>query len=498
MADFAEYERFDAIGLSQLVRERRVSASELLEAAIRRAEAVNPRLNGLVAKHYDAARRDAASGLPDGPFHGVPFLAKDLGPPLAGVPMTMGSRYFRGYVPQADHPFFQRVKAAGLNIFGKTNTPEFGLMPYTEPALFGACRNPWDTERTPGGSSGGSAALVAAGVVPMAHANDMGGSIRIPASCVGLFGMKPTRGRMPTAGGTVGDANVDLCISRSVRDSALMLDCVAQERGAMYQAPPARGSFLAHAQREPGRLRVAVVRGPMLGHGIDAEARAAVDAAAALCASLGHDVTEDEPQGIDYPAMSYALLMLFASGIGWHLGAGNPLAGTPLRKGDIEPATLAMLTIARVLSADELTTAVSNQRLLAAAFDAFMERYDVLLMPTLAAPPIRIGELALTPSERMQIAVLTTLRSKALIRKAARDIAARMFDWLPYTPIFNLTGQPAMSLPLHTSAEGLPVGVQFAARLGEEGLLFSLASQIESAAPWADRRPLMNDVSRHE
>ncbi|MHB8146855.1 MAG: amidase [Vulcanimicrobiaceae bacterium] len=489
MGEFSEYERYDAIGLAQLVRDRHVTAAELLEAAIQRAEAANPRLNGLVARRYDRARGDAGSGLPDGPFQGVPFLVKDLGPELAGTPMTMGSRYFRNYVPVVDHLFIKSVKTAGLNIFGKTNTPEFGLVPYTEPALFGPCRNPWDTARTPGGSSGGSAALVAAGVVPMAHGNDMGGSIRIPASCVGLFGMKPSRARMPTADGAIGDANVDLCISRSVRDSALFLDCVMQERGVLYQAPPAKGRYIACTQRDPGRLRIAVVRGPMLGHGIDPEAREAVDAAAALCESLGHEVSFDEPQGIDYPAMSYALLLLFASQIGWYLGAGNPLAGTPLRSGDLEPATVAMLTIARVLSADELTTAVTNQRVLASVFDAFMQRYDVLLMPTLAAPPIRIGELALTQSERMQIAVLARLRSKALIRKAARDIAARMFDWLPYTPVFNLTGQPAMTLPLHTSADGLPVGVQFAARLGEEGQLFSLAVQIESAAPWAERRP---------
>ena len=489
MGAFPEYERYDAIGLAQLVRDRQIGAVDVLEAAIERAEAVNPRLNALVARRFEVARSDARAGLPDGPFMGVPFLAKDLGPALAGTPMSMGSHYFRNYVPKVDDPFFERIKAAGLNIFGKTNTPEFGLMPYTEPALFGACRNPWDTDRTPGGSSGGSAALVAAGVVPMAHANDMGGSIRIPASCVGLFGLKPTRARMPTTGGVIGDANVDLCVSRSVRDSALLLDCVMQERGAMYQAPPAKGRFIACTQREPGRLRVAVIRGPMLGHGVDPQVRVAVDAAAALCESLGHDVVEDEPRGVDYPAMSFALLMLFASSLGWQLGGGNPLAGTPLRGGDIEPASLAMLTIARVLSADELTVSAANQRKLASIFDAFMERYDVLLMPTLAAPPIRIGELALTANERLQVALLSRIPSRTLIRKAARDIAARMFDWLPYTPIFNLTGQPAMSVPLHTSQDGLPIGVQFAARLGDESTLISLAAQLESAAPWAQRRP---------
>ncbi len=478
MSITALYEASDAVGLGEAVASREVTSAELLEEAVGRAERVNPTLNAIAARLYDAAAQRASLGF-HGPFCGVPFLAKDLGPQLAGAPLTMGSRYFAQYVPADDHELFRRVKASGLNVFAKTSAPEFGLVPYTEPRLFGPCRNPWDTSRTPGGSSGGSAALVGGGVVPMAHANDMGGSIRIPASCVGLFGMKPTRGRAPTTGGVVGDANVDLGISRSVRDSATLLDAIAFENTDCARA----------SSREPGPLRIAVVRGPMLGHGISDEARAALDEAAELCASLGHHVTDDEPSGIDYSAMSYALLLLFASQIGWHFGAGNPTPDKRFSRGDVEPATLAMLTIARVLPMDELTTAAHNARVLTQRFAEFMQRYDVLLTPTLAAPPVHVGELALTRSEEMQIAVLTRLRSATLMRKAARDISARMFDWIPYTPIFNLTGQPAMSVPLHWTQTNLPVGVQFAGRWNDEATLFSLAGQLERARPWRDRRP---------
>jgi amidase len=473
------YDRSDALEIARAIHEREVSGAEVLDEAIARAERINPRLNALTARGYEAARATARSPL-DGPFAGVPLLVKDLGPELAGLPMTMGSRYFASYVPPADHEFFTRVKRAGAVIFGKTTPPEFGLLPYTESALFGATRNPWDLERTPGGSSGGSAAMCAAGVVPLAHGNDMGGSIRIPASCTGLFGLKPSRGRAPTNGGVIGSANVDHALSRSVRDSAAFLDVVRSDNGPR---------FLDEAQRDPAPLRIAVMRGPGLGHGISAESRAALDAAAALCQSLGHSVVDAEPVGIDYPAVAYALLLIFASNIGWHLDSGNPTPERRLRRGDIEPATLAMLTIAQVLALDELTGAVVTQRKLRATFDAFMEQYDIILTPTLAAPPVHIGELKLTRAEIIQCEVLARLRLPSLIRKAAREIAAPMFDWLPYTPLFNLTGAPAMSVPLHWSSDGLPVGVQFAGRFDDEATLFRLAGQLERAAPWRDRRP---------
>ncbi len=474
------YDRADALEMARAVRAGEIAPRELLDEAIARAERVNPHLNAIAARRYEDARVDAERSGRDGSFAGVPFVAKDLGPQLAGLPMTMGSRYFARYVPTEDHEFFRRAKRTGAIVFAKTTTPEFGLSPFTETVLFGATRNPWDLARTPGGSSGGSAALCAAGVVPIAHGNDMGGSIRIPASCTGLFGLKPSRGRTPGVGGVIGHANIDHAISRSVRDSAAMLDALRSDDGSR---------FLPEVARDPNPLRIAVMRGPLLGHGYSAESLEALDAAAELCASLGHSVVDDEPQGIDYAAMSYALLLLFASNTGWILGAGNPTPQRRLRGDDIEPIAAAMLAIARTIALDELTTAVVDQQKLTAAYDAFLERYDVVLTPTLAAPPVRIGELALTRFEVMQVGLLTHLRAPALIGKAARDIAGRMFDWLPSTPIFNLTGQPAMSVPLHWSAEGLPVGVQFAARRNDEATLFALAGQLERAQPWHARRP---------
>jgi amidase len=474
------YDCSDALEIARAIRAREVSAAEILDEAIARAERVNPRLNAIAARRYEDARLEAQRGVPDGAFAGVPLVAKDLGPPLAGLPMTMGSRYFASYVPTEDHAFFARAKRAGAIVFAKTTTPEFGLLPYTETALFGATRNPWNLERTPGGSSGGSAALCAAGVVPLAHANDMGGSIRIPASCVGLFGLKPSRGRTPTTGGVIGQANVEHAISRTVRDSAAFLDAVRSDDGSR---------FLNDVSRDPQPLRIAVMRGPLLGHGISAQATEALDRAVALCESLGHTVVDDEPKGIDYTAMAYALLLLFASNTGWHLGAGNPTPERRLRGNAIEPVSAAMLAIARVVALDDLTTAIVSQNALTAAYAAFMERYDVILTPTLAGPAVRIGELALKRSEVFQIGVLNRLRSPGLIRKAARDISARMFDWLPATAIFNLTGQPAMSVPLHWTHDGLPLGVQFAARIDDESTLFALAGQLERAQPWRDRRP---------
>ncbi len=485
-----EYGSYDALGLAELVRAKRVSAGELLEEAIARAERANPHINAIVCRRYDEARAAAQAGLPGGPFAGVPFLMKDLGPALAGSPMTSGSRYFRDYVPAVDDEFVTRVKAAGFNIFAKTNTPEFGLAPVTEPALFGPCRNPWDLERTTGGSSGGSAAAVAAGIVPMAHGNDMGGSIRIPASCNGLFGIKPSRGRTPTVGGVVGDANADLAISRSVRDSAALLDAVRVERGLAYGAPPFDGRYLDEVARGPRALRIAVIAEPMLGKQIDPECTLAVRRAVELCERLGHHAEVAAPHGIDYRAVAHSIILIFAANVGWKMHAANPV-GAKLRAGDLEPATWAMLVISEVLSAVELTTAVEEQRKLARVWDEFLTRYDVAIMPTAAAPPVRIGELALTKSEVAQIEVLARLRSGPLIRKAAEEIAKTLFDWIPYTPIFNLTGQPAMSVPLHWSAGGLPVGVMFAARLGDEATLFRLAGQLERAQPWNERRPAL-------
>jgi Asp-tRNA(Asn)/Glu-tRNA(Gln) amidotransferase A subunit family amidase len=489
MGDPFEYDRFDALGLAELVSTKQVTSAELVDEAIARVERVNPKLNALICDRFEQARAEARGALPDGPFAGVPFVVKDLGPALAGVPMTSGSRYFKDYVPAADDEYIVRAKRAGFVIFGKTSTPEFGIAPVTEPRLFGPCRNPWNLDVTPGGSSGGSGALVAAGVVPLAHGNDMGGSIRIPASCCGVFGIKPSRGRTPTVGGVIGDPNADLGLSRTVRDSAALLDAVRTTRGLLYDAPPFDGTYLNEVGRDPGALRIAIVDDAMLGTEIHPECRAAVARTAALCERLGHRVEIASPAGIDYRAISLAILLIFAANVGWKMHAANPLPDKKLRAGDLEPGTWGMLVISELLSADELATAVQRQRELAATLDAFLSRFDVMLMPTVAAPPVHIGALALKRSEELQLEVLARLRAKSLIRTAAGEIAKTLFDWLPYTPIFNLTGQPAMSVPLHWTPDGLPVGVQFAARLGDDATLFRLAAQLEAAQPWNARRP---------
>ena len=477
MSAFAEYAHYDALGLANLVRAKQVSAAELLDEAIARCERVNPQLNALVCERFDAARSDARGVVPDAPFCGVPFVAKDLGPHLAGVPMRMGSRYFADYVPEHDDEFFVRAKRAGLNVFGKSSTPEFGLLPYTEPRLFGPCRNPWDPSRTPGGSSGGSAALTAAGVVPMAHGNDMGGSIRIPASCTGLFGFKPSRGVVPRAGAALGDMNADLAITRSVRDSAALLDAVSQ-----------RTSIREEMGSDPGRLRIALLDGPMLGKSIDPVCREAAKQAASLCERLGHAVEVVQPPRVDYGAVAHAVLLFFAGNVSWIMRAANPLR-TKLRAGDLEPASWAMLVISEVLSIADLTVAAQLQAAVTREFEAFFEGYDAMLMPTLAAPPVPVGEFALSKGEAVQIEVLARLRSRALIRKAAERIAQSLFDWLPYTPLFNFTGQPAMSVPLYWTQDDLPIGVQFAARTGNDAMLYRLAAQLEAAQPWFARRP---------
>lgn len=477
MSGFTEYAHYDALGLANLVRAKQVRADELLDEAISRCQRVNPRLNALVCERFDAARIDACKGLPDGPFCGVPFLVKDLGPRLAGVPMRMGSRYFADYVPERDDDVFARAKAAGLNVFGKTSTPEFGLLPYTEPRLFGPCRNPWDPSRTPGGSSGGSAALTAAGVVPMAHGNDMGGSIRIPASCTGLFGFKPSRGLVPRTGSPLGEMNVDLAISRSVRDCAALLDAISLRTAAREAAG-----------RDPGRLRIALVDGTMLGKDVAPPCREAAKRAAALCERLGHSVEIAEPANVDYAAVAHAVLLFFASNISWLMRAANPLA-KKLRAGDLEPASWAMLVIAEVLSISDITAAAELQARVTSIFEAFFQKYDAMLMPTLAAPPVHIGEFALSRGEIAQVEIVARMRSGTLIRKAAEQIAQSLFDWLPYTPVFNFTGEPAMSVPLYWTEDDLPVGVQFAARTGNDATLFGLAAQLEAAQPWFTRRP---------
>lgn len=495
----SDYLEYDAIGLAELVKRGDVSARELLDTAIARAEAANPAINAIVLKDYEAARRrtraieaggNGVDTLADGPLAGVPFLVKDLGAAVAGLRMTFGSRHYRHYVPAADAPVVARFRAAGLNLFGKTSASELGQMPYTEPELFGPCRNPWNLDHTPGGSSGGAAASVAAGVVPLAHASDGGGSIRIPASCCGLFGLKPSRSCQPPSDAprSPGALGVDLGVSRSVRDSALLLDLIA---GDPALAPGAPGTFLA-AAREPldgaKPLNVALITDPMFAFELVPEVRAAVDDAAALVASLGHRV-EPVSLSIDFAALREAFLMLWSVVAEQMVLKADQITGTPPRRQDFEIATWAMAHVGRKLGERGLPGALELQQRITAQLADLMTRYDVILCASLAATPVKIGALKPSQTERMQMRAVTAMPMEALMRKLLTEASNKAFAWAGCTELFNLTGQPAMNVPLYWSARGLPIGVQFAAREGNDALLLRLAAQLEATRPWFGRRP---------
>jgi amidase len=490
----AEYDRLDGLAMAALVRNGQLTATELCEAAIARAEAVNPHINAVVHPLYEPARHRASASLPAGPFGSVPFLLKDFGAHYAGVPHTSGSRALRNFVPQEDAELVRRWQAAGINILGKTSTPEFALMGVTEPALFGPTRNPWNLNHTPGGSSGGAAAAVAAGIVPLAGAGDGGGSIRIPAACCGLFGLKPSRGRVPTGpeqGEKWQGAAVEHVVSRSVRDSAAMLDAVhGADAGAPYFLPDPARPYLAEASRPPGRLRIAFSLGHPLGSALHPECAAAVRAAAELLEGLGHNV-EEVPLPFDGRAVSAAFLMLYFGETGASIAALAKVLGRPARPRDVEPTTWLLGLLGRTYSAADFAAARHTWNDSARRMGHFHQTYDLLLTPTLATPPVRIGELQPKPAEQVLLKLVNTLGLGGLIRRSGivEKLAEQSLEKTPYTQVANLTGQPAMSVPLHWTADGLPCGVQFVAPLGAEDVLFRLAGQLEQAQPWFAKRP---------
>jgi len=464
--DFEDYRRHDAMGLAGLVARREVSAGELLDAATARMAQVNPKINAVTQDLSARARTEEAA---HGAFCGVPFLLKDLGATLAGTPTTGGSRLFADAVAAADSALTAAYKAAGLAIFGKTNTPEFGLWPVTESELLGVCRNPWDLTRTPGGSSGGAAAAVAAGIVPAAHASDGGGSIRTPAACCGLFGMKPSRGRVsfaPLGEGWAG-ASIQHAVTRSVRDSAHLLDVACQPQpGDPYFLPPPERTFLEEVSREPGALRIAFTTAAMQAPGIDPECAAAVRDAARLCQELGHHVEEATIPG-DVAAMQAAAGTVISASIAANLDAEAERRGRPIREGEIEAGTLATYRRGQTVTAGAYVRGLQALHAYTRAEAQLLETYDVLLLSTLGSPAIPIGWLFEEP----------------------KKIAERLFAFMPNTQAFNNTGQPAMTVPLAQSRSGLPIGLQFVARMGGEATLFRLAGQLEQARPWFDRNP---------
>ncbi len=473
MRGFADYTEYDGLGLAELVRTGEVTAREVLEAAIERIEALNPKLNAVVTKVYDQARAAAADHDPEAPLAGVPFLLKDLGGAQAGVPLSAGSRFFAHVPAPADGEIVVRHKRAGLMILGRTNTPEFGLSATTEPVLFGPTRNPWDLTRTAGGSSGGSAAAVAARMVPVAHASDGGGSIRIPAACCGLFGLKITRGRnslAPYAGESIAGCSVEHVVSISVRDSAAVLDATAGPAlGDPYFAPPPARPFLEEVGTAPGRLRIALATRPFNGMPVDPVCVRAAEAAARLCEELGHVVEEATP-AFDAAGLDEHFNRVFAVG-----ATGNIRLRARALGRELDPAGFERVTWATIQEADRITgptyvQSVNRLHGISREIAAFFRNYDVLLTPALAEPPVKLGVI--------------DMMSESL--DAYRD---RLWRFTPFTYAFNVTGQPAMSVPLAWSEAGLPLGVQFVGRYGDEATLFRLAAQLETARPWAARRP---------
>ncbi len=462
-----EFAYLDATAQAELVRNKEVTPHELVAAAIDHIEKLNPSLNAVVTSMYDQALSAAKGSIPEGPFRGVPFLLKDLLAAYAGVKMTLGSNLFREFVPDHDSELVARHKRAGLIVVGKTNTPELGILPTTEPRLLGPCRNPWNTDRTTGGSSGGSAAAVAAGMVPMAHANDGGGSIRIPASCCGLFGLKPTRARNPLGpdfGDLMSGLVVEHAVTRSVRDSAALLDATSgPDSGDPYWAPPPIRPFMMEVGADPGKLRIAFTTRTATNVSVHKDCIRAVEDAAKLCTDLGHEVVEAAPE-LNGELIGQAFTVV------WSSGTASTLSLMNASQDQVEPLTWALYEMGRQYNAADYLQALIMLQSVSRQLANFFVDYDVWLTPTLAEPPVLLGTFDSPADDPM----------KGFRRSAG---------FVPFTPICNITGQPAMSVPLFWNVEGLPIGTHFIGRFGDEATLFRLASQIEAARPWADRRP---------
>jgi amidase len=469
--------RLDATAQAELVRTRSASPAELVEAAIRRIEAVNGELNAVIHPLFAEAREAAAGELPEGPFKGVPLLLKDLGPALAGQPLHLGMRVLKeaGFASPLDTYLAQRFREAGFVTVGRTNTPELGIVPTTEPVAYGPTRNPWDTSRSPAGSSGGSAAAVASGMVPVAHANDGGGSIRLPASACGVVGLKPTRQRV-SMGPLVGDAmsglSADLAVSRTVRDTAGVLEAVeGPAPGDPYVAPAPARPYGEEVGSDPGRLRVGLVTESFLDVQPDPAVLDAAREAGALLSSLGHSVSEEQLPELEGVDVLDTFLTRWMAGQAAILNQLGTVIGRPIGADDVEPLTWALAQQGRRRSAGTYLEAVSQHQLLTRMLAAWHESgFDLMLTPTMGEVPTPLGAFDDSGPEPL-----------GAIERGAKTAA--------FTALFNVTGQPAISLPLYWSDDGLPIGVQLVAAYGREDLLLRVAAQLEEARPWAERVP---------
>jgi amidase len=473
MNDLAtDFGDMDATDLASLVRRREVSPLELVDDAIRRLEQVNGSLNAVITPMFEHARAQAVKPVPDAPFAGVPFLMKDFAAEIAGFPFQEGSSFLEGYIPSQNSEIYDRFCRAGLITIGKTNLPELAIGVTTEPQDFGATHNPWDTTRTPGGSSGGSAAAVAARVVAMAHGNDVGGSIRIPASACGLVGLKPTRGRStlaPHYGDILAGYFVEHGLTRSVRDSAALLDAIAGPGiGEPYVAPVSRRPYAAEVGADPGCLHIAFSTQTPLGDALDAQCVAAIEHTAALCESLGHRVVEAAPE-FDAMELWTKYTTLLAALVAWAIADWARRLNREPGPQYFEEFVWAFGERGAALSAADYLLAMQDVQLQIRALSRFYEEHDLWLTTTLGQPPVELGTLVYAGDPF--------------------ELRRRMAKFSPYTYLSNATGQPAISLPLHWSAAGLPIGLHFTARMGAEDVLIRLAAQLEQAQPWVTRKP---------
>ncbi len=465
----------DAVGQAALVARGEVSPLELLDAAIERIERIDPVLNAVVIRWFDHARDTAGTELPDGPFRGVPFLIKDLFAGYAGQPITNGNRALKkeGAISAADTTLVSRFRDAGLVIAGRTNSPELGSVPTTEPLAWGATHNPWDISRSPGGSSGGAAAAVASGMVPFAHASDGGGSIRIPASCCGLVGLKPSQGRISL--GPVRDEtalSVELCVSRTVRDTATLLDAVCGPAvGDTVMAPAPARRYVDELGAEPGRLRIGLLDHHPQGGAVAPECSAAARSVATLLESVGHTVERAWPKALEDASLRVHFATLWCTNMGVGLRRFEEQIGRPLTADEFEPMNRVQADVAAHITAVDYALAFSAATHFRRALQAWWaDGWDLLLTPTVAELPVPLGTFANDPDN---------------------PIAAveRAFQFIPFTPPFNMSGQPAINVPVEWTDGGLPVGVQLVADYGREDVLLQVASQLESAKPWAHRTP---------
>ena len=472
----SEYFSYDALGLAELVRTKQISSSELLEVAIALTEKLDPKLNAVPIKHYDLAREKLNNKTNSGIFKGVPFLLKDLNNYLKGTVTSGGSRVLENITADHSSELVKRTLNSGLNIFGKTNSPELGLTVTTEPVLYGPTRNPWDLDRSSGGSSGGASSAVAAGIIPMAQASDGGGSIRIPASCCGLFGLKPTRARTPLGPASLegwGGQSIFHCVSVSVRDSAALLDVTSgPEKGAPYRSAHQDKSFLEQINIEPGNLKIGYLEDSSIA--VDEEVKEVMNSTIDLCQKLGHSV-ESTKINFSSEEISLAIITIISSNVAYAVKSQSNQTGREVSNKFFENVTLQMAENGANFSAIDYVNAIKINHRLGQELEKMFDEYDVLLSPVLASPPVKIGTIDMNTNDM-----------KAYVE--------RLTKYSPFTGIFNQSGQPSMSVPLFRTKDNLPVGSMFSAAFGNENLLFSLAGQLERTQPWAESLNTMREI----